>query len=71
MSTVIEAQFTVLPGGVLENGPLYLIIKNQNISAIQKQRPAEAHDNFIRAHLITPGFIDIHTHGLGMYILVI
>ena len=68
MSTVVEAQLAVLPGGVLDNGPLYLIIKNQNISAIQNERPAEAHDHFIQAHLITPGFIDIHTHGLGIYV---
>ncbi len=63
-SFVIVANYAVLPEGILEKGPLYIRISNGKISSIQKQAPPELH-NCMRAHLVTPGFIDIHTHGYG------
>ena len=64
MSICIEANYAVFPGGILEKGPLYVHISNGKLSRIQKQAPPDLHD-CLRAHLITPGFIDIHTHGFG------
>ena len=63
---LVEAVRAVLPGGVLQEGPVYLLLDGENIVSIQRERPVvvgEVEEK--HAHLITPGFVDIHTHGLG------
>ena len=64
MSTFLEANYAVLKGGILEKGPLYIEISGGKVLKITKQKPANLH-NFRKAYLVTPGFVDIHTHGFG------
>ena len=60
----IQASFAIFPGGVLEKGPVYVTIVDGKISKIQKQATDHIH-NCVETHLLTAGFIDIHTHGFG------
>ena len=62
---LVEAVRAVLPGGILE-GPIYVLVDGKNIVSVQRERPATIEGIVEKhAHLITPGFVDIHTHGLG------
>ncbi|XP_019859635.1 PREDICTED: uncharacterized protein LOC109587857 [Amphimedon queenslandica] len=63
-STVIEAEEVVLPGGELKKGPVYVSIVQDTITDITSTRPPTVKD-VIKTHLLTPGFIDLHIHGLG------
>uniref|UniRef100_A0A1X7T494 Amidohydrolase-related domain-containing protein n=1 Tax=Amphimedon queenslandica TaxID=400682 RepID=A0A1X7T494_AMPQE len=62
--TVIEAEEVVLPGGELKKGPVYVSIVQDTITDITSTRPPTVKD-VIKTHLLTPGFIDLHIHGLG------
>uniref|UniRef100_A0A1X7U045 Amidohydrolase-related domain-containing protein n=1 Tax=Amphimedon queenslandica TaxID=400682 RepID=A0A1X7U045_AMPQE len=63
-STIIEAEEVVLPGGELKKGPVYVSIVQDTITDITSTRPPTVKD-VIKTHLLTPGFIDLHIHGLG------
>ena len=66
-STVIEAKRVILPGGQEREGPLYIIIKGDIITSIQTDPPDVSNIMLLKTHLLTPGFFDLHTHGLGHY----
>ena len=63
---ILEADWLVLPGGKLEKGPVYVAIEGDKITGVHSQssRPTTEHP-VVHAHLVTPGFVDIHTHGVG------
>ena len=56
----------ILPDSILEDG--YIIIENGKIAAIDKGLPTlnDSDEIIDAAHqYISPGFIDLHTHGAG------
>ena len=65
--TVIEARRIILPRGQEHEGPLYIIIKGDVIASIQTDPPEVSNAMLLKTHLLTPGFFDLHTHGLGHY----
>ena len=63
---LLEADWLVLPGGKLEKGPVWVSVEGQKITGVFKDRAPPTTDYTIHhAHLIAPGFVDIHTHGVG------
>ena len=63
---VLKADSVVLPGGELRTGPLYVLVEGTKIVSIQEEAP-DIPDEVINTHLLTPGFVDLHTHGLGEF----
>ena len=66
MKTTLINGHLILPNKIVENG--YIVIENGIITAIGENEPADLHsDEVIDAHslYISPGFIDLHTHGAG------
>jgi N-acetylglucosamine-6-phosphate deacetylase len=63
---VIKAEWVVLPGGSLEEGPFFVTIEGDAITSIctDYQGSCSA-EEWLTTHLLTPGFIDLHTHGVG------
>lgn len=65
--TIISNGKLILPVGILDNG--YIIIKNGKIEALGKGQPLinKGTDTLIDAgqQYVSPGFIDLHTHGAG------
>lgn len=62
---VLAGAVLVLPDRVIENGSL--IISNGRIDAVEPRRidgPAAAHVVELAGHVITPGFVDVHVHGV-------
>ena len=49
-------------------GPFYVTVKDSAIAAIS-QEPSASHGSSdlqrLSTHLLVPGFIDLHTHGVG------
>ena len=66
MATVIAADKVSFPRGELKEGPLYVTIQGDRIASIATEPPT-SFSQTIRTHLLVPGFIDLHTHGLGQY----
>ena len=65
---LIEADRAVLPGGVLEQGPVYVTVEGARISGVfvgRSSTPVTDLPRRIHTNLLCPGFVDIHTHGLG------
>ena len=63
---LLEADWLVLPGGKLEKGPVWVSVEGQKITGVFKDRAPPTTDYTIHhAHLVAPGFVDIHTHGVG------
>lgn len=64
---LVESQRAVLPGGVLvEDGPVYVLVDDARIVSVSRESPAVGEEVEVkRANLVTPGFVDIHTHGIG------
>lgn len=63
---VIECEWLAHFSGELEEGPLFVIVEEDSITAVQRERPeAERSLQWLHTHLLTPGFIDLHTHGVG------
>ena len=64
---VIEAEQVVLPGGVLEKGPVYVTVEGSRIAGVFRGRSASPVTDCptLHTHLLCPGFVDTHTHGLG------
>jgi N-acetylglucosamine-6-phosphate deacetylase len=68
METIlIEAEQAVLPGGVLEPGPVYVTVEGGKISGVFRGHSSSPVTDYptLRTHLLCPGFVDTHTHGLG------
>ena len=65
---MISADWLVLPGGKLEKGPVYVAIEGERIAAVNRQSsPPTTDPCTVHAHLLTAGFVDLHTHGLGVW----
>ena len=63
---ILEADWLVLPGGKLQKGPIWVSVEGQKIAGVFQKRPPPTTDHtLLHAHLVTPGFVDIHTHGVG------
>ena len=67
---IIECQWLVLPVGEVKEGPFFVTVEEGVIKAILREKPdAEQGENaqqpHLHTHLLSPGFIDLHTHGLG------
>ena len=65
---LIEADEAVLPGGVLESGPVYVTLEGSRISGVFIGRSSSPVTDYptLHTHLLCPGFVDTHTHGLGI-----
>jgi len=71
----IRAQLVVLPDGVLESsigGCILIEIRNGKFVSITRIESLELYKqtkkmegSLLEADIVTPGFIDIHTHGIG------
>ncbi|XP_071501801.1 N-acetylglucosamine-6-phosphate deacetylase-like [Diadema antillarum] len=65
--TCISCKQIALPGGEVREGNLHIIIEDGHITAILDQETdfvKSAVDRY-HAEIVTPGFVDIHHHGLG------
>jgi N-acetylglucosamine-6-phosphate deacetylase len=58
--TVLSADKVVTPDGVLEPG--WVAVEDGRIARVEQGRPDHADQH---AHVIVPGFVDIHCHGGG------
>ena len=54
----------VFPHWKYEDGPFEVVVENGLISSI-KRSPAQHLDGNLGCHLLSPGFVDIHNHGMG------
>lgn len=66
----IKCDWLALPGGKLERF-FFITLQGDKITSIaQGGSPdyPENCDQYVQAHLVIPGFIDLHTHGVGMQI---
>ncbi|CAI8032499.1 N-acetylglucosamine-6-phosphate deacetylase [Geodia barretti] len=64
---LIQADRAVLPGGVLEEDPVYVAVEGGRISGVFRGRSSAPVTDYPTMHtpLLCPGFVDTHTHGLG------
>ncbi len=64
----MEADWLVLAGGKLEKGPVYVAVEGETIAGVYKDKDSitPGGSDLLHAHLVTPGFVDIHTHGIGV-----
>ena len=71
---VVECEYLSVPGGILEHGPFYVTVEGERITGVLRQQPprlaAEA-NQWLHTYLLTPGFIDLHTHGVGEHLLAL
>ena len=63
-SLIIKAEWVVLPGGTLKEGPFIVTIVADTITGVEFQGSC-LEQECLSTYLLTPGFIDIHTHGVG------
>lgn len=65
-SKLIKAEWAALPGGNLEEGPFFVKVVADTITSIltNYQGPCPE-EEWLSTYLLAPGFIDIHTHGVG------
>lgn len=64
----VECEWIVLSGGQHKQGPFYVTIRNSAIAAISSAPSASQGGSDLQrlsTHLLVPGFIDLHTHGVG------
>ena len=64
----VECEWIVLPGGQHKQGPFYVTIRDSAIAAISSAPSASQGGSDLQrlsTHLLVPGFIDLHTHGVG------
>ena len=62
------ADRAVLPGGVVEQDPVYVTVEGGRISGVFRGRssaPAVTDYPTLHTPLLCPGLVDTHTHGLG------
>ncbi len=70
---IIECEWLAVPSGELEEGPFFVTVEEGSITGVQREKPAqregEGEDSsgqqWLHTYLLTPGFIDLHTHGIG------
>ena len=75
---VVFGRSAVLPGAELSNESIRVEIENGVIQSVERienfegKREAfdEKSEGELMADLISPGFIDIHTHGLGRKMVI-
>ena len=69
---LIFAENVVFPKGEVKRGPFYVTVKQGTVAKISKVESTLscavqcARSHALTCHLLTPGFVDIHNHGLGM-----
>ncbi|XP_058972236.2 N-acetylglucosamine-6-phosphate deacetylase isoform X1 [Pocillopora verrucosa] len=63
-SLIVCAKIIVFPQGKCEEGPFDVVIERGLISAIDRCK-GECGNDKLTCHYLTPGFIDIHNHGMG------
>ncbi|XP_077863301.1 N-acetylgalactosamine-6-phosphate deacetylase-like [Saccoglossus kowalevskii] len=67
-STVcVSCKRLVCPGGRVKEGNFHILIRNETITEILDKADfqPESVDHHYTADIVTPGFIDIHNHGVG------
>ena len=62
---VIQCDWLALPGGQLQEGPFRVCVEGEAITAVQRDTSPGQESDHHHTHLLTPGFIDLHTHGVG------
>ena len=63
---VVECEWLVVAGGRMEEGPYWVSVEGGSITGVHRASPLlQACDQHLHTHLLTPGFIDLHTHGVG------
>jgi N-acetylglucosamine-6-phosphate deacetylase len=62
---MIKAEQCVLSEGKMSEGKVYVTVTGDTITSIDTAEPPPTGCPIISTHLLTPGFIDIHLHGLG------
>lgn len=65
-SLIICAQIVVFPQGQCEEGPFDVVVENGLIAAIYRCTGACGSEK-LTCHFLTPGFVDIHNHGMGKF----
>ncbi len=74
-NVLVFAENVVFPKGEVREGPFYVVIKNGIISKISKAESTLSsvaqcdRCDAVTCHLLAPGFVDIHNHGLGKSLL--
>lgn len=63
MAALICAQNVVFPHGECKKGPFHVIVNGGFIEAIDKC--TGKCNELLTCEFLTPGFIDIHNHGMG------
>lgn len=69
---LIFAENVVFPKGEVRRGPFYVTVKQGIIAKISKAESTLSsvaqsdRCDAVTCHLLAPGFVDIHNHGLGM-----
>jgi N-acetylglucosamine-6-phosphate deacetylase len=70
-NVLIFAENVVLPKGEVREGPFYVVVKSGIITKISKAESTLStvaqcdRCDAVACHLLAPGFVDIHNHGLG------
>ena len=60
----ICSQIVVFPQGRCEEGPFDVFVENGLIIAVERCTGNCGSDK-LTCHFLTPGFVDIHNHGMG------
>lgn len=63
--TLVVARHLVLPGGVMLDNAFLLVTVDGKIAAVSTEMPTAKVTRVLEGDLVVPGFIDLHTHGLG------
>ena len=66
MAALICAQNVVFPHGECKKGPFHVIVNGGFIEAIDKC--TGKCNEHLACEFLTPGFIDIHNHGMGEWL---
>ena len=62
---IVAGDWVVFPGGKLERGPVYVSVEGEKITAVSREAPSTTNCTPLHAHVVVPGFVDLHTHGVG------
>ena len=62
---IVAGDWVVFPGGKLERGPIYVSVEGEKITAVSREAPSTTNCTPLHAHVVVPGFVDLHTHGVG------
>ena len=67
----IACEWIVLPGGRHEKGPFYVCVEDGVIASVSQEPSKRSDVLHLSTYLLVPGFIDLHTHGVGRSISVV